>query len=128
MKYQRETFRSLSHDGKYCFWMFGKRKRERGQHLIVSSENPDDLDTIPLYEQIYALAGLCQYYRISQSWEVLEDVRRTVAVFQDFYRDDPKFGYGGKGGYFSHIDYASMRPDAGHARRQQVAQELEFDW
>jgi len=111
VKYQRETFRSLSHDGKYCFWMFGKRKRERGQHLIVASENPDDYNTIPLYEQIYALAGLCQYYRISQSWEVLEDVRRTVRVFQDFYRDHPHYGYNGLGGYFSHIDHASLRPD-----------------
>jgi mannose/cellobiose epimerase-like protein (N-acyl-D-glucosamine 2-epimerase family) len=111
VKYQRETFRSLSHDGKYCFWMFGKRKRDRGQHLIVASENSDDLNTIPLYEQIYALAGLCQYYRISQSREVLEDVRRTVRMFQDFYRDTPQYGYGGTGGYFSHIDYASLRPD-----------------
>jgi hypothetical protein len=111
VKYQRETFRSLSHDGKYCFWMFGKRKRDRGAHLIFPSENPDDRGTIPLYEQIYALAGLCQYYRITQDWEVLEDVRRTIRAFQDFYHDDPRFGYTGTGGYFSHIDYATLRPD-----------------
>ncbi|WP_247547916.1 AGE family epimerase/isomerase [Bradyrhizobium sp. 177] len=111
VKYQRETFRSLSHDGKYCFWMFGKRKRERGQHLIVASESADDRDTIPIYEQIYAIAGLCQYYRISQSWDVLEDIRRTVRIFQDFYRDHEQYGYGGTGGYFSHLDYATMRPD-----------------
>jgi mannose/cellobiose epimerase-like protein (N-acyl-D-glucosamine 2-epimerase family) len=111
VKYQRETFRSLSHDGKYCFWMFGKRKRDEGSHLIFPSENADDKDTIPLYEQIYALAGLCQYYRITQDWEVLEDVRRTVRAFQDFFRDDPKFGYKGTGGYFSHLDYATLRPD-----------------
>jgi len=111
VKYQRETFRSLSHDGKYCFWMFGKRKRDRGAHLIFPSENPDDAGTIPLYEQIYALAGLCQYYRITQDWEVLEDVRRTIRAFQDFYHDDPKFGYTGTAGYFSHIDYATLRPD-----------------
>jgi mannose/cellobiose epimerase-like protein (N-acyl-D-glucosamine 2-epimerase family) len=111
VKYQKETFRSLSHDGKYCFWMFGKRKHDRGAHLIFPSENPDDQGTIPLYEQIYALAGLCQYYRITQDWEVLEDIRRTIRAFQDFYRDDPQFGYTGTGGYFSHIDYATLRPD-----------------
>src|SRR5271166_126879 len=111
VKFQRETFRSLSHDGKYCFWMFGKRKRDRGAVLITPSENPDDKDTIPLYEQIYALAGLCQFYRITQDRAVLEDIRRTVRTFQDFYRDDPKFGYTGTGGYFSHIDYATLRPD-----------------
>jgi len=112
VKFQRETFRSISHDGKYCFWMFGKRKRDRGAVLIMASENPDDKDSIPLYEQIYALAGLCQYYRISQHQAVLEDIRRTVRTFQDFYRDDPKFGYTGTGGYFSHIDYATLRPNA----------------
>jgi mannose/cellobiose epimerase-like protein (N-acyl-D-glucosamine 2-epimerase family) len=111
VKYQRETFRSLSHDGMYCFWMFGKRKHDRGALLILPSENPDDKNTIALYEQIYALAGLCQYYRITQDWEVLEDIRRTVRTFQDFFRDDPSFQYGGTGGYFSHLDYATLRPD-----------------
>ncbi len=111
VKYQRETFRSLSHDGKYCFWMFGKRKRDRGAILIWPSENQDDKGAIALYEQIYALAGLCQYYRITQDWQALEDIGRTVRTFQDFFRDDPKFGYTGTGGYFSHLDYATLRPD-----------------
>jgi hypothetical protein len=88
VRYQRETFRSLSHDGRYCFWQFGKRKRDRGATLFLPSENPDDRGTIPLYEQIYALAGLCQYHRITQEWEVLEDIHRTLRAFQDFYRDD----------------------------------------
>jgi hypothetical protein len=79
--------------------------------MIMPSENPDDRGAIPLYEQIYALAGLCQLYRINQDWEILEDVARTIRVFEDFYKDDPKFGYGGTGGYFSHIDYATLRPD-----------------
>ena len=111
VKYQRETFRSLSHDGQYCFWQFGKRKRDRGAHMIFPSENKDDRGTIPLYEQIYALAGLCQYYRITQDWEVLEDIRRTIRAFQDFFHDDPRCGYTGTGGYFSHIDYATISPD-----------------
>lgn len=111
VRYQRETFRSLSHDGRYCFWQFGKRKRDRGAAMIFASENADDRDTIALYEQIYALAGLCQYYRITQDWEVLEDIRRTIRAFQDFFRDEPRYGYTGKGGYFSHIDYATLRPD-----------------
>jgi len=110
-KYQRETFRSLSHDGRYCFWQFGKRQRDRGAVMIMPSENADDRGAIPLYEQIYALAGLCQLYRINQDWEILEDIARTIHTFQDFYRDDPAFGYTGTGGYFSHIDYATLRPD-----------------
>jgi mannose/cellobiose epimerase-like protein (N-acyl-D-glucosamine 2-epimerase family) len=111
VKYQRETFRSLSHDGKYCFWMFGKRKCNGVTELLLPSENPVDRGAIPLYEQIYALAGLAQYYRITQDWETLEDIRRTVRTFQDFYRDDPETGLARTGGYFSHLDYATLRPD-----------------
>jgi mannose/cellobiose epimerase-like protein (N-acyl-D-glucosamine 2-epimerase family) len=120
VKYQRETFRSLSHDGKYCFWQFGKRQRETGANIIIGSENPDDAGTIPLYEQIYALAGLTQYFRISQDWSVLQDIHRTIRVFQDFYRDDPAFGYGGTGGYFSHLDPATLRPDVASLNQNQL--------
>lgn len=103
VEYQRETFRSLSHDGKYCFWAHGKR----GSKLIVPSTNPEDEKTIPLYEQIYALAGLAQYYRITQEWEVLEDIKRTVNTFNKYYIDTSEHG-----GYFSHLDYATLTTDS----------------
>jgi hypothetical protein len=85
------------------------------------------MGSIPLYEQIYALAGLGNYYRISLDWEVLEDIRRTVRAFNDFYldekrEDDPAFQ--GNGGYFSHIDYATMRPD----RNQNPNNNLKKNW
>jgi mannose/cellobiose epimerase-like protein (N-acyl-D-glucosamine 2-epimerase family) len=112
IKYQRETFRSLSHDGKRCFWNFGKRKNDMGAKIVMASENPDDRGTIPLYEQIYALAGMAQYYRITQDWEVLKDIERTVKAFQTHYLDSPEnYSFSGLGGYFSHIDYATLRPD-----------------
>lgn len=111
VEYQRESFRSLSHDGKFCFWNFGKRRRATGAQTIVASENPDDEGTIALYEQIYALAGIAQYYRITQDWEVLEDIQRTVAAFQAYYLDVPEHGFGGTGGYFSHIDPVTLTPD-----------------
>ncbi len=109
VEYQREAFRSLSHDGQYAFWAFGKRNGK----VIVPSENEDDRGTIPLYEQIYALAGMAQYFRITGDWEVLEDIRRTVNTFNDYYLDDASKDPSrpGYGGYFSHLDYATMRPD-----------------
>lgn len=110
--YQRESFRSLSHDGKYCFWHFGKRRTDRGAQTLVASENPDDYGTIALYEQIYALAGLSQYYRITQEWQVLEDIHRTVAAFDRFYLDSPEHNFGGTGGYFSHIDPVTRTPNS----------------
>lgn len=111
--FQRMSFRSLSHDGKYCFWATGRRRRRYVTELIVPSENPDDAGTMPLYEQIYALAGLAQYYRITAEWEVLDDIRRTVATINDFYLDDKSKNdqFPGHGGYFSHLDAATMRPD-----------------
>jgi mannose/cellobiose epimerase-like protein (N-acyl-D-glucosamine 2-epimerase family) len=105
VSYQRLSFRHLTHDGKYCFWAFGKRKQERTWQILEYSLNPDDLNTIPLYEQIYALAGLSQYYRISHDWEALDDIKKSVAAFNAFYHDDALAGY------FSHLDYATMRPD-----------------
>jgi mannose/cellobiose epimerase-like protein (N-acyl-D-glucosamine 2-epimerase family) len=117
MNYIREAFRSLSHDGEYCFWAYGRRRNregEKGEALIFASQGPDDVGTIPLYEQIYAIAGLTQYYRITQDWEVLEDIRRTVNSFQAYFWDPStakEKGFAGTGGYYSHLDPATMRPD-----------------
>jgi mannose/cellobiose epimerase-like protein (N-acyl-D-glucosamine 2-epimerase family) len=116
--YQREAFRSLSHDGRYIFWASARRRLrggEKGEKLIIPSENPDDAGLIPLYEQIYALAGLAQYYRITLDWEVMEDIRRTVNTFQAFFWDPPSAkdkGFAGTGGYYSHLDPVTMRPDS----------------
>ena len=116
--YLREAFRSDSHDGEYCFWAYGRRRNregERGETLIIPSMNADDQGAIPLYEQIYALAGLTQFYRITLDWEVLDDIRRTINSFQSFYHDPPEAtakGFAGTGGYYSHLDIVTMRPDA----------------
>ncbi len=114
VRFQRDSFRSLSHDSTYCFWAYGRRKGKYGTELLVPSESGDDAGSIPLYEQIYALAGLANYYRISLDWEVLEDIRRTVRAFNAFFLDELReddSAFRGHGGYFSHIDYATMRPD-----------------
>lgn len=106
VSYQRQAFRSLSSDGMHCFWAYGRRRTPSGERLLFASEAPDDADTIPLYEQIYALAGLAQYYRITADREVLEDIRRTLNTFEDYYRDRDQ------GGYFSHLDPITLRPDS----------------
>jgi len=105
VEYQRSLFRHASHDGQFCFWAFGMRRTLGGQNIYEYSLNPDDLNTIPLYEQIYSIAGLAQYYRITQDWAVFDDIQRTIRAFNAFYWD-PQWS-----GYFSHLDYATMRPD-----------------
>lgn len=116
VQFQRESFRHLSHDGEYCFWAFGRKRLRYITQLYEASQAGDDTNTIPLYEQIYALAGLTQYYRITLDPRILEDIERTVRAFNDFYLDgrrtdpfdpDPK----DPNGYYSHLDYATMRPD-----------------
>ena len=113
VQYQRETFRSLTSDGKHCFWAFGKRKTEYSYQLYIRSLNEDDKDTIPLYEQIYALAGLAQYYRITLDWEVLDDIKRTVRTFNDLFVDpNSEYGHNAYGDYFSHLDYVTLNWDS----------------
>ena len=114
--YMRDAFRSLSHDGEHCFWAYGRRRNEegeRGESFIFALQGPDDTGTIPLYE-VYALAGLTQFYRITLDWELLEDITHTVNSFQDYFWDPPEAkekGFAGAGGYYSHLDPATMRPD-----------------
>lgn len=111
--YLCDTFRSPSHDQTYCFWKFGRRSKPFNDD-ITPSQNGDDLGAYALYEQIYALAGLAQFYRISQDHRIRDYIQRTIAGFQDFYHDTLREGdpcFTGKGGYFSHLDPITMRPD-----------------
>lgn len=122
VEYQRSTFRCLTHDGRCCFWFHGRLRGKYGTEMIFGSLNDDDKDTVPLYEQIYALAGLTQFYRITNDPDVLVDIQRTVEAFLRFFRDDELNkkkdieqgcnGFKGLGGFFSHIDIVSLRPDS----------------
>lgn len=115
VKFQRDAFRSLSHDGRYCFWAYGRRQTKYGTQLLVPSASGDDTGSIALYEQIYALAGMTLYYRISLDRDTLKDIQRTLRTFRDFYLDDESRakdpGFTGADGWFSHVDYATLRPD-----------------
>ena len=129
VSFQRETFRSLSHDGKSCLWAAARQRGKYGTQLQIASIDGGDAGTIPLYEQIYALAGLTQYYRITGSLEVLEDIRRTVAAFDLLFLDEigAADGAQGAGGYFSHIDPVTMGPDAPNLA-QGVNNRLKKNW
>lgn len=114
-KYLINAFSILTHDHMYCFWKFGRKRDHNSTKEILSSQNGDDFGTYALYEQIYALAGLTQYYRITQDTGILNYITRTIASFEKFFRDEKRDGdscFTGKGGYFSHIDPVTMRPDA----------------
>ncbi len=103
VSFQRQFFRTLSHDGKYVLWASWKN----GGAMGMGSLNGDDYGFVACYEQIYALAGITQYYRITLDPEALLDIRRTVAAFDQYFLDKSEYG-----GYFSHLDPATMSPDA----------------
>lgn len=114
-KYLINAFSTLTHDHMYCFWKFGRKHDHKSTKDIISSQNGDDLGSYALYEQIYALAGLTQYYRITQDTNILFYITRTINAFEKFFLDEKREGdpcFTGKGGYFSHIDPVTMRPDA----------------
>lgn len=102
VRYQRERLRVESADGRSVHWLHALRDGRP----IVASRFADDAGTIPLYEQIYAIAGLTQYYRVTGDREVLSDIEKTVRFMDQYYWDTTPAG-----GYFSHIDPGTLRAD-----------------
>lgn len=104
--YQRRHMRILTEDGRYIYWYHAVLEAH-ADHKVLPSCFGDDYGTIPLYEQIYALAGLTMYYRITNDSDVLDDIEKTVAFINRYYRDDSHHR-----GYFSHIDPVTFDPRA----------------
>jgi len=112
-EYLRQNVRGVREDEGVVFWFHGVDVSSDGQRKILASEFGDDLDAIPMYEQIYALAGPTQTYRITGDPRILDDIDKTVALFDRFFRDPDQ------GGYFSHLDPVSLDPRSpklGHNR------------
>jgi anti-anti-sigma factor len=84
------------------------------ERKMLSSEFGDDYDAIPAYEQIYALAGPTQTYRITGDPAIRRDIDRTINLFNRYFRDYDK------GGYFSHIDPVTFDPRAESLRGNQA--------
>lgn len=104
-EYLREKMKFTDTDTGLIYWYHGLKVSSKGeeQKLLVS-EFGDDYDCIPAYEQIYALAGPTQTYRISGDPRILEDAEKTVDLFDECYKDHEK------GGYYSHIHAVTLSP------------------
>jgi mannose/cellobiose epimerase-like protein (N-acyl-D-glucosamine 2-epimerase family) len=105
VEYLREHMRFVDPTHHVTYWYHGVEVREnRTEKKLFTSEFADDYDALPMYEQIYALAGPMQTYRINGDPEILRDAEGTINLFDNHFRD-----YKG-GGYFSHIDPIFMDP------------------
>jgi mannose/cellobiose epimerase-like protein (N-acyl-D-glucosamine 2-epimerase family) len=103
--YLRDKMRFVDSDTGMIYWYHGMRVEAGGQEQkLLVSEFGDDYDSIPAYEQIYALAGPVQTYRITGDPRILADASKTVDLFHSYYRDNEK------GGYYSHIHAVTLSP------------------
>lgn len=118
VRYQRERMKIESADGKYIYWLHAMR----GGRSILPSLFAEDAGTIPLYEQIYCLAGLTQFYRINGDPEVLSDIEKTIAFMDDFFWDKEPADEMAQG-YFSHAHPGTLKPE--HAAGQNA---LKKNW
>jgi mannose/cellobiose epimerase-like protein (N-acyl-D-glucosamine 2-epimerase family) len=102
-EYLRDKMRFTDTDTGLIYWYHGQKVSSGGeeQKLLVS-EFGDDYDCIPAYEQIYALAGPVQTYRLTGDPRILADAEKTVDLFDECFKDNEK------GGYYSHIHAVTL--------------------
>lgn len=99
-EYLRQHMRFLDESEGICYWYHAVEVKPDGrEQKILSSEFGDDYDAIPAYEQIYALAGPTQTYRVTGDPRIIKDIELTINLFDRYFLDKSE-----KGGLFSHID------------------------
>jgi mannose/cellobiose epimerase-like protein (N-acyl-D-glucosamine 2-epimerase family) len=103
-EYLREHMRFYDMDNNIIYWYHGIDVHQHQEYKVFASEFGDDFEAIPAYEQIYALAGPIQTYRITGDPRILKDAELTVDLFDRFFLDQEQ------GGYFSHLDPVTLDP------------------
>ncbi|NLO02383.1 MAG: N-acyl-D-glucosamine 2-epimerase [Bacteroidales bacterium] len=112
-QYLRDHMRFYDADEDIVYWYHGIKVEGDKETKLLTSEFGDDYDSIPIYEQIYALAGPTQTMRITGDPNIMSDIEKTLTLFEKFYKDKEGIGY------FSHIDPIMLDPRAeslGHNR------------
>lgn len=103
-EYLREHMRFVDRDEDVVYWYHGIDVRDGQESKLFTSEFGDDYAAIPAYEQIYALVGQTQTYRITGDRRIGSDIDATLRLFDRFFRDPER------GGYYSHIDPVLLDP------------------
>ncbi|MFZ2097440.1 MAG: AGE family epimerase/isomerase [Anaerolineales bacterium] len=103
-EYLRNHMRFYDTDENIVYWYHGIDVKGHRETKVFASEFGDDFDAIPAYEQIYALAGPIQTYRVTGDPLILRDAELTIDLFDRFYLDR------NRGGYFSHLDPITLDP------------------
>ncbi|MCK9159526.1 MAG: AGE family epimerase/isomerase [Bacteroidaceae bacterium] len=104
VEYLSQHMRFYDVDENIVYWYHGIDVKNGKETKIFTSEFGDDYDAIPMYEQIYALAGPIQTYRINGDPGILRDTELTISLFERFFKDKKSEGY------YSHIDPVLLSP------------------
>lgn len=102
--YLRDHLRFFDKDDDLVYWYHGLKVEGDKETKLLTSEFGDDFDSIPMYEQIYALAGPTQTYRITGDPKIMFDIEKTIELFEKYYKDNEGEGY------YSHIHPISFDP------------------
>ncbi|HEX4721347.1 MAG TPA: AGE family epimerase/isomerase [Pseudonocardiaceae bacterium] len=100
----RDHMRFVDRGNDVIYWYHGVRIDGKTETKLFSSEFSDDYDAIPMYEQIYALAGPIQTFRVTGDPRIIADADGTMRLFEKFFRDYEQ------GGYYSHLDPILLSP------------------
>ena len=100
-QYLREACRVVDPKRGVTYW---QHAIDANGTKLLASQFGDDWGAIPTYEQIYALAGPTQTYRLTGDPRILTDIRGTIDLFNKHYHDPVQKGY------FSHIHPDSFDP------------------
>ena len=108
-KYLRDKIckRDREKSDDVVYWLHALEVNADGVTEHLGSLFGDDWGAVPAYEQIYALAGPMQTYRITGDPGILSDAEKTINLFNKYYLDTSA-----KGGYYSHITTDTFDPKA----------------
>src|SRR5207245_2187748 len=103
--------RFYDQDEELIYWYhaidFSKAKETKIRETkIFASEYGDDYYAIAACEQIYALIGLTNTYRITGDPGILKNINLTLKLFESHFYDQNRKGY------FSHLDPLTLNPKA----------------
>ncbi|MFY1586429.1 AGE family epimerase/isomerase [Micromonospora sp. WMMD734] len=105
-EYQQRHLRVVDPERAVTYWQHALDVGPGPRRAVLASEFGDDAGALAAYEQIYALVGLVQTYRVTGDPALLADIEGTVRLFETVYAD-PR-----RGGYYSHVDPVELDPHA----------------
>ena len=107
-EYMRKHFKHSNSSEGICYWYSQIDILPDGRimkYLASGAGGNEGGGAMPSYEQIYALAGLTQTYRITGDESLMREIEDTIAFMNRYFRD-----HGPNGGYYSHIDSVTLSP------------------